>query len=78
MNFSIAAENDEIVMHRLRQTVSPAGELTEERDTVRLESLGADRLEAEATAAGLRRRELIEIPATADHVGSTICVLEAD
>jgi SAM-dependent methyltransferase len=75
---TVTSEAGEVVMRRLRQTVSPAGELTEERDLVRLELLTADRFEAEAAeAAGLHPRDRIEIPATPDHVGSTICVLEA-
>ena len=74
---AVAAEAGEVVISRLRQTVSPAGELTEERDEVRLASLSAERFEAEAASAGLRRRERFHIAPTPDHVGSTICVLEA-
>lgn len=62
---------------RLRQTVSPSGDLREETDVIRLDELTAADLEAEATALGLMPRERLAVPPTADHVGSTICVLEA-
>jgi SAM-dependent methyltransferase len=64
-------------VRRLRQLVSPGGELREEIDVVRLDLLTAAQLEAEAAAAGLTARERIEVAPTADHVGSTIVVLEA-
>ena len=43
----------EIVVHRLRQTVSPAGELREEPNRVRITTFPAAQLEAEGAAAGL-------------------------
>jgi SAM-dependent methyltransferase len=64
-------------IRRLRQLVSPGGELREETDAVRLDLLTATELEAEAAPAGLVPRERIEIAPTRDHVGSTIVVLEA-
>jgi SAM-dependent methyltransferase len=73
----IAVADGGIELHRLRQVVSPGGELTGERHVIHLAELTADRLEAEAGAAGLHPQQRIEVPATADHVGSTICVLEA-
>ena len=73
----IRAAGDEIEVRRLRQAVTPGGELDEELDVTRLDRLTAARLEDEARAAGLAVRERIEIPATADHVGSTIVVCEA-
>jgi SAM-dependent methyltransferase len=67
---------DAIEVRRLRQLVSPNGELREETDSVTLDHLPAARLEAEAAAAGLIPRERIEVSPTSDHVGSTIVVLE--
>jgi hypothetical protein len=67
----------EIEVRRLRQLVSPAGELSERASTVWLDRVDADAFEAEAEAAGFRPRERIGIPSTADHVGSVVCVLEA-
>ena len=43
---------DSIVVRRLRQTVSPDGELSDEVDEIRLVSLGRRQLEPEAVAAG--------------------------
>jgi SAM-dependent methyltransferase len=72
----VAAVPGGFQIRRLRQVVSPAGELAETTDAVRLDELSADGLESEALEAGLRRRERLEVPPTADHVGSQICVLE--
>jgi SAM-dependent methyltransferase len=63
-----------VAVERIRQIVTPAGELSEERHTQMLESLSPEELEAEAAAAGLRPGVRHDIPATADHVGSTVVV----
>lgn len=65
-----------IEVRRLRQVVSPEGELSERVDAISLDDLDPERFEAEARDAGLRPRERLEIAPTADHVGSTVCVLE--
>lgn len=65
----------EIVIHRVRQTVSPQGELEEEHNTVRIETFPAAQLEAEAASVGLRPLARHEIGATDIHVGSTVVVL---
>jgi SAM-dependent methyltransferase len=72
----VRARERGLEVRRLRQLVSPAGTLTEETETVRLDHLEPERFEAEAGSAGLELRERIEIPPTADHVGSIVCVLE--
>ncbi len=61
-----------VAVEWLRQVVSPAGELTEERHTVMLESLGAAQLEREAAAAGLRPEARHDVPETEAFVGSTV------
>lgn len=66
----------EIVVHRLRQTVSPLGELDEEPNQVRITTFPAAQLEEEAAAAGLRGVQRRQIPATDIHVGSVVVVLE--
>lgn len=66
---------EHIVVHRLRQKVSPAGELTDEPDSVTICTLTADQLEAEAAAVGLVPIERLYIDPTDDHVGSTVVVL---
>jgi SAM-dependent methyltransferase len=68
-------DSEAIRVRRLRQTVSPAGELSEETDEVRLQVLAAAELEAEAARAGLRPAGRHEVPPTNDHVGSTVVLL---
>jgi SAM-dependent methyltransferase len=64
-------------VRRLRQAVSPHGELSEELDVTRLDVVTPDELEREAAECGLRATERRAVPPTADHVGSTVIVLEA-
>jgi SAM-dependent methyltransferase len=74
---AVTEANGGVVITRLRQLVSPAGELTEEMTDVHLDAVGADELEREATEAGLAATGRRRVPATADHVGSTVVLLEA-
>lgn len=67
-----------LVIRRLRQTIAPDGELSEELDEVRLRRIDADTVEREARTTGLRPAGRREIPATADHVGSTAVLLERE
>jgi len=60
---------------RLRQTVSPAGELEEEVSEDLLHVLTAVMLEDEAAQVGLRPAGYRVIPQTNDHVGSTVVLL---
>lgn len=60
---------------RLRQTVSPGGELSEETDEVQLRPLTVAKVEAEAEPFGLGSAGVRGIPPTADHVGSTVVLL---
>jgi SAM-dependent methyltransferase len=66
-----------VEVDRLRQAVSPAGELREHLVTVTLERVEAATLEAAAEEVGYRVRPARRVPATADHVGSTVVLLEA-
>jgi len=68
----------EIVVHRLRHTVSPDGELVEEPNQVRIATFSADQFEQEAADAGLRPLRRQEIPATDLHVGSLAVVFEKE
>jgi len=72
-----SVEGDELVVSRLRQIVSPAGELREELHRDHLTILTAAELEREAAAAGLRVRERLDVPDSEAHVGSAVLVLEA-
>jgi SAM-dependent methyltransferase len=65
-----------LVVERLRQVVDPEGHLTETRDSVRLQTLSADKLEEEARSVGLRPIGRRWIDPTSNHVGSTVVVLE--
>lgn len=67
-----------IQVRRLRQTVSPGGNLEEELHEVSLRCLDATTLEAEARKAGLRPAGRRAIPPTDAHVGSTVVLFEGD
>jgi SAM-dependent methyltransferase len=66
---------EEILIRRLRQTVSPLGELGAEDNEVRIATFPAARLEAEGAAVGLVPVARHEIPPTDIHVGSLVVVL---
>jgi SAM-dependent methyltransferase len=66
---------EEIVIRRLRQTVSPAGELQEEDNEIRIRTLSAATLEEEGMECGLVPLARRRIPPTDLHVGSTVVVL---
>ena len=68
-------EGEAILVRRLRQLLAPSGEISEEVDEIRLFALDANLLEAEARGAGLEPLGRREIPATPDHVGSTVVLL---
>lgn len=61
-----------IRVRRLRQTVSPQGEFSEELHEVALRTLEAGTLVAEARAAGLAPAGRHAIPPTDAHVGSSV------
>jgi SAM-dependent methyltransferase len=65
-----------VLITRLRQAVSPAGELSEEMAEVRLDAVSADELEDEASRAGLAPAGRHQVAPTADHVGSSVVLLE--
>lgn len=73
---AVAAGGERILLRRLRQTVSPAGELSEESDEVELRAVSATALEAEARRAGLEPVGRRAVPATDLHVGSVVCLFE--
>ena len=66
---------EEIVIQRLRQTVSPDGDLDEEENEIRIRTLTATALEREGVEAGLMPLPRRQIPPTDLHVGSTVVVL---
>jgi SAM-dependent methyltransferase len=75
---NVREEPDGTAIDRLRQAVSPNGELDESMATIRLDRVEPGDLEDEALALGCylvkpRRK----VPPTTDYVGSAVVVLEA-
>lgn len=66
----------QILLRRLRQTVSPEGTLSEESDEIRLLMVEADELEAEAETVDFVPAGRRTIPETEAHVGSTVVLME--
>lgn len=73
---ALRRDHQRLTIERLRQAVSPEGELSEEVDITELAPLSPAELEAEARAAGLHPAGRREIPDTDWHVGSTVCLFE--
>jgi SAM-dependent methyltransferase len=65
---------ESVTVHRLRQRVSPEGDLTETAESTTLDRLDRPTLEAELSEAGLRVDRWIEIPPTDLHIGSAVAV----
>jgi SAM-dependent methyltransferase len=72
----VRLEEHGVAIHRLRQLVSPGGELSDELHTVHLDPVTPDQLEEEARDAGLAPVARRSIAETGDHVGSTVVILE--
>jgi SAM-dependent methyltransferase len=70
--------SDSIVLRRLRQTVDPDGEMSDELNEVELAHLSAETLEAEARTIGLVPAGRRQIPPTEAHVGSTVVLFEKE
>lgn len=68
---------DGFAIERNRQAVSPSGEISEERSTIKLDSVTADALEAEGRGAGFEPRRRLHVAPTAEYVGSDVVLLEA-
>jgi SAM-dependent methyltransferase len=75
LSIEAAVAEGEIVIRRLRQTVSPGGELSEEPNEIRIATFEAGELEAEGRRVGLAPLRRLQIPPTDIHVGSTVVVL---
>jgi SAM-dependent methyltransferase len=63
-----------VAVEWLRQKVSPAGKLTEERHTQMLDSVEPDDFEREAAAQGLRAERRRVVSQTRAYIGSTVIV----
>jgi SAM-dependent methyltransferase len=69
---------ESILLRRLRQTVDPDGNMSDELNEVELQMLSAETLEREALEVGLRPTGRRQIPATEVHVGSTVVLFEKE
>jgi hypothetical protein len=65
------------VIERLRQAVSPSGELTASVALIKLDRVDPGELESEAERMGYRALPRRLVPETEGYVGSTVVVLEA-
>ena len=72
----VAVGPGELLVRRLRQTVSPEGALSEEPNEIRIATFAAETLESEAAAFGLLPAGRREIAPTNLHVGSIVVLLE--
>jgi SAM-dependent methyltransferase len=72
---AVRAADDGFILERRRETVTPDGRLSIVRNTIRLERLAAEQLEAEAGAAGFSPAGRRNIRPTRDHAGSTVVML---
>jgi SAM-dependent methyltransferase len=72
---AVVRTGDSLEVHRLRQLVSPGGELTDTEHVDQLDLLDAATLEREAVAAGLAPVERRSISQSELHVGSAVVVL---
>lgn len=70
-------DRDAIAIDRIRESVSPTGELHASAVTLRLDDVDADALSTLAVETGFRERERRRVPATDAYVGSEVLVLEA-
>ena len=71
-----ATENGRLDLRRVRQTVSPDGDLSESDHIDSIWLLGAAELEAEAELAGMRAANRILVPSADGYIGSTVVVTE--
>jgi len=74
---AVRDEADAVAIDRIRQAVSPSGELTEELSSITLDTCAPATLEDEGRAAGLTVLPARQVPPTVEYVGSTVVMLEA-
>ena len=74
---AVRPDADGTTIERIRQTVSPEGARTAEGDTIRLDKLDGDTVEAEGVALGLHAAGRRFVEMTDEHVGSEVVLLRA-
>ena len=75
---AVALSDEALEVRRLRQIVSPGGELSETRHTDRLDLLDAQALEREAAAEGFAPAGRLRTEQSELHVGSTVVLLRRE
>lgn len=73
---AVTEDSGRMTIERLRQRVSPAGDLSEAVDRTSLAVVDGGQIATDAETCGLVVRDRREIPDSADHVGSTVLVME--
>lgn len=74
---AVRADGDCFVLIRDREIVAADGDISSERDEVRIDALDAAQLEDEAELIGLHPTGRTRVAETADHVGSAVVMLSA-
>ena len=74
---AVREEPDGVAIERVRQAVSPWGQLTRSATTVVLDRVEAAEVESEAASLGFRPLGARQVPPTDAYVGSTVVLLEA-
>jgi SAM-dependent methyltransferase len=74
---AVHEDGDGFLLVRSREVVSADGQLSSQRDEVRIDALDAAQLEREAAAVGLFPAGRERVAQTADHVGSAVVILRA-
>jgi hypothetical protein len=74
---AIRDDGEGVVIERVREAVSPTGELRQSAVALKLDRVDPDGLAAAAAGAGFRERARREVPSTDAYVGSRVVVLEA-
>ena len=74
---SVRIDRPRAAIDRLRQSVSPKGDVKEWVATIEVDLVTASEVEAEAADCGFSAREQRWVPATSEWVGSSVVLLEA-
>jgi SAM-dependent methyltransferase len=74
---AVRIERPHAAIDRLRQAVSPTGEVSEWVATIEVDLVSGDQVAAEAEECGFAAREPRRVPETDEWLGSTVVVLEA-
>jgi SAM-dependent methyltransferase len=71
---SVRENGRSVAMDRLRQAVSPTGEIDEETVTIALDVFSSEQFEDEARVVGLEPVGRRAVPESPDHIGSTVVI----